>query len=359
MATETELRRRIQELQGQIEALGRENARSQAELSRTLDRRLAALREEYRQALTRQKNETDEYYTARIREVQEKLQQEMQRHYRALEREAAQLAAAQAEKIAQLSDCNEELRGVLREMKREQERADVSHRQYALSLSDQLQNVKGRVAAVPHAFFFRGEFGIIDSHTVQIREELAMKMYQAAAADAGSVIMEFDLLGAKVEQALREWTLAFQDYAGTVKHIAERIRALEAQPLETAAGRFVMAPQELDFWSSGAYLPFREKIEAALSVRLSARARVRRAGRNLRPGHAGPTVERRADGRHDLHPLRADALRRALGPGGQPLRHADGRRLQRQEKALPRARRGAVGAALVSEDAQAESPGLL
>lgn len=266
MASEAALRRRIRELQSQIDSLRQQSVSFQNEMNRQMNRRFAELRSEYERALTRQKNETEELYSARIRAFQENMVQEMQQQYQLLEQEAARVSKLQAEKIAELSDCNEELRDVLQRMKSHQEVVDENHRSLATTLLDQMKTARVKVETVPHEFFFKGEFDIIDSHSKQIEDELDQEMYQAAAADASSVMMEFDLLKTKVEQALHEWLMAFQDYARIIKGIAARLEILEANSIETKAGTFVMLPKELNYWSSGTYLPYKQKIQEALAL---------------------------------------------------------------------------------------------
>lgn len=266
MASEAQLRRRIRELQTQIESLRHQNENFQNDMTRRMNERFSALKAEYDRALTRQKNETEELYAARIRTFQEQIVKEMQQQYRSLEREAARITKQQADKIAELGECNEELRSILQRMKSRSEAAESNQRMYAASLLEQLKKCRDDAGATPHEFFYKGEFEIIDSHADQIQDEIGQEMYQAASADASSVMMEFDLLKTKVEQALQEWMMAFQDYARIVRGISERIELLESHPIRTAAGTFTMVPQELNFWSSGTYLPYKQKIGEALRM---------------------------------------------------------------------------------------------
>lgn len=266
MASEVQLRRRIHELQLQIQSLRHQKEIFEKKMSRQMDDRFVALKTEYERAFVRQKNETEELYTARIREFQEQIIREAQQQYKALEKESARISKMQAAKMTELYECNEELRGILHHMKAQLEMADENHRRHAVSLLEQLQEKRALACAMPHEFFFRGEFDIIDSHARQIAEEMDQEMYQAAAADASSVMMEFDLLKTKVEQAFHEWMMAFQDYARIVRGIEVRIGLLEERQLQTAAGTFIMDPHELDFWSSGMYLPYKHKIQQALSM---------------------------------------------------------------------------------------------
>ncbi len=266
MASEVQLRRRIHELQSQIESLRIQKEIFEKKMSRQMEDRFLALKTEYERDFVRKKHETEELYTARIREFHEQIIRETKQQYKALERESAQISKMQADKITELYACNEELRGILHHMKTQSEMVDENHRLYAASLLEQLQEKRTLVCATPHEFFFRGEFDIIDSHARQIAQEMNQEMYQAAAADASSVMMEFDLLKTKVEQAFHEWMMAFQDYARIVRGIEARIELLEEHQLQTAAGTYLMAPHELDFWSSGMYLPYKQKIQQALSM---------------------------------------------------------------------------------------------
>lgn len=266
MATEAQLRGRIRDLQTQIESLRHQNENFQNSMTRQMNQRLAELKAEYQRALIRQKNDTEALYTERIRTFQEQMAREMQQQYRALEAESARISKLQEDKLAELSECNEELRSILQRMKSRTEEAESSQREYANSLLEQLEESRNSADAGPHEFFCEGAFEIIDTHAAQIQDEIRQEMYQAASADASSVMMEFDLLKTKVEQALHEWMMAFQDYARIIRGISEKIRLLERSQLQTAAGSFEMAPQELNFWSCGTYLPYKQKIEEALQM---------------------------------------------------------------------------------------------
>lgn len=265
MATEAGLRRRMRKLRKEINSLHQEQEAFRQETARQMDEQVARFRNEYQTALHRLQNETEEMYARRLRKFQEQTIQQAHRQYRQLQMQAEEAARQQSEKLAQLSESNEELRQLFNRMKQSTEETEAIHREKAASLLGQVEQCRKEADSVPHEFFYDGEYAIIDSHAGEILGEIKQKMYQAAAADAGGVIMEFDLLKVKVEQALHEWLLAFQDYSRIVKELGCRIKALEGQELQTAAGTFKMAVPELDFWSSGTYIPFKEKVAGALA----------------------------------------------------------------------------------------------
>ena len=68
----------------------------------------------------------------------------------------------------------------------------------------------------------------------------------------------------KVDQAFHEWLLAFKDYSRTIRELKQKLTVLEDHEIQTRAGKFKMKPSELNFWSSGTYLPFKQKVETAL-----------------------------------------------------------------------------------------------
>ena len=264
MATEASLRRQIRELESQIASLRRQEEEFRREMNRQMNRRLDAFKSEYERALQRMRDETEELYTARIQSFQEEMIRKAHEQYEALEKEAARVAALQSEKLKELSECNEELRSVLQKMKAHSEMVDQVHRSFAANAMEQMKVARESTRTEPHEFFFKGEFDIIDSHAKQVESEIRQEMYQAAASDAGSIEMEFSLLRTKVQQALHEWMLAFQDYAGIVKGISRKISLLEAHELQTAAGTFRMNEKELNYWSCGSYSPYKRKIQEAM-----------------------------------------------------------------------------------------------
>ena len=99
MATEAQLQRRISELQSQIENLRFQNETFQNNIAQQMNERFARMKAEYESALIRQKNETEELYTARIRSFQEQLVRGMQQHYQELEKEAEHIVKLQNEKL--------------------------------------------------------------------------------------------------------------------------------------------------------------------------------------------------------------------------------------------------------------------
>lgn len=265
MATEAQLRRRMNELQSEVQSLRGQSERLRRDMVRQMNDSMERMRAAYQKELVRQQRETEEAYSRRIRAFQEEMVRTTKQQYEQLERETGKIAARQNQKIAELSACNEELRELLQRVKGHAETVEKNHRTYAIQLLQQMQQHRQETEATPHEFFYRGEFAIIDSHAAQIEDEILQEMFQAAAADASSVTMEFDLLRTKVQQALDEWIAAFQDYARIVRDLVSRMQLLEGHPLQTAAGTFTMALRELDFWSCGTYLPYREKVMQAVS----------------------------------------------------------------------------------------------
>lgn len=266
MATEAQLRRRIRQLEDEIAHLASERADFGREMSRQMNEHFKRIQAECSREIARQKRETEEEYSRRVRDFQERMLADMRAEYAKLQKQAEKVVHEQELKLRELSECNEELRTLLNEMKAHEELIDVNHKMHAEMLLEQLQENRSVTKEVPHEFFYRGEFDIIDSHAKQVPEEIKMEMYQAAAADASSVTLEFDLLRTKVEQALNEWILAFQDYARTIKTIQARISFLETNEVHTCVGDFKMIPKELDFWSSGTYLSYKSRMEESIRM---------------------------------------------------------------------------------------------
>ena len=265
MASEAELRRKINQLQKEIDQINRDRRKMQSEMTRKTDRELASLKSKYQSELRRQKNETDEEYSRRLRNFQNEMTRRSQQESREMQRQTERMLNEQNAKLAELSQANDELLALLKTMKQRTEQTDEAHKAYALQLIEQAKQSRTDTDKKPHEFFFNGEFEIIDSHCSELASEIDRQMYQAAAADAGSVMLEFDLLATKTDKSLEEWMQAFADYSAIVKRIARQIELLEEYQLTTAAGTFVMKENELEFWSSGTYLAFREKIRSALS----------------------------------------------------------------------------------------------
>lgn len=266
MATERQLRNRMRQLQNEIRELRSQNEAFRQEINRQTQERLAAFQTAYENELNRLQNETEAEYSERLRRFQEDFTRHQNAQYQQLRNQAAEVARKQQQKLQELAQCNAEMRQMLQEMKHQAAEADEQQRVYALALLEEAEHCKTQADEAPHEFFFQGQFDIIDGHAGEIAGEIENGMYQAAAADASSVAMEFDLLRIRAEQALQEWEDAFEDYCRIVKALDRRLKALQTQQLCTMQGVFVMNESELDFWSSGRYLLFREKIDKAMET---------------------------------------------------------------------------------------------
>lgn len=264
MATERELRRRMQQLQREIERLRTQSAQNERRLRQNMEQQIKQLETKMRNAMVRQQRETEEQYTRRIAKLREQYSAEVTQKMEALHQQAENSLQEQQKKFQELQKCNRELLNLLKETKYRQEEQNEQQRQWALSMQEQMKASRRQADGSPHDFFFQGEFSLIDAQANELKSELDNQMYQAAAADAGSAALQFDLLYVKVIQALEEWIQAFNDYAHYIRFIFRRIEQIETIPIKTKAGNFVLTPAELQFWSSDTYLAFRRKITDAL-----------------------------------------------------------------------------------------------
>lgn len=265
MATEAQLRNRIDRLQSELNSLQREQARRERELRSDMQTQLDAYEARFRQEMQRRRDETEAEYTMRIRRFQEEYARESERLVSQLQSEMNALMEQQAQKLRELEECNAELRRLLRRVREHTEENERKQLEYARELRAVMLQKREAAAATPHRFFFEGEFDVIDAHAAEIDSEIDGEMYQSAIADAGDITLQFELLFIKVNQALREWLAAFEDYRILMYSLDHRLRQLETMELQTSVGAFRMSLSELEFWSSGTYLALRKKVSDAMA----------------------------------------------------------------------------------------------
>lgn len=266
MATVEQLNRQIKQLQDEMRYLKAEDEKFRRRMKAEMEEQTRRYELEFKETLRRQKNETEQLYMQRIRTFQEEMLRESDRKYRELEQCAKEIEMKQRKKIDELSAYNEELCKLLKDIKHNVEERDACHLLNVQNALRELEECRKETDTTPHEFFFKGEFDIIDSHATDIEGIIENQMYEAAMADANSVMLEFELLQVKVEQAFQEWLSAFEDYCRLVRQMEQRIRLLEKQTIHTAAGKFCMTISELEYWSSHTYLAFKEKISKALKT---------------------------------------------------------------------------------------------
>ena len=266
MSKESQLRNQIQTLTNEIAQIQQENTKFRQLSQQTMNDTFQQMQQEHQRQMKRLKRESNEAYTQRLTSFQEKESQIIQQQMQQLQAQAQQLMDLQNEKIKELKQCNEQLQDLLQNMKDHCDQVNQRHQQMALDLFHQIEEHRTAVDQTPHTFFFEGQFEIIDSHVNQIDEEIKTEMYQAAASDASSVMMEFDLLKVKVEEELYVWMLAYDDFQRIVLEMKKKIERLEADSIETCLGQFHMVERELDFWSSQTYGAFKKKLQTSVEM---------------------------------------------------------------------------------------------
>ena len=112
----------------------------------------------------------------------------------------------------------------------------------------------------PHEFFFPGELDLIKSRSPQIQNAAKCEMNQAAAAMLLSAETEIQLLKIRTEKAFQEWMEMFQDYKKLLDRLLEHMEMYSRHPLETPAGSFYLAEEDLNYWSKDLYGQVYEKI---------------------------------------------------------------------------------------------------
>ena len=287
MATERQLRRRMNNLQKEIDQMRGQSAALQANLIQSMDRRLADMKNQYQNQLVRIQRETEAAYIQRVRAFQENVINRVKEQNKKIREEYEHCLKEQQKKINELEQCSRELNDLIGAMQQHAEEVEELHRSTAETLLREIDSHRKEAEKAPHEFFFDGEYGIIDSHARQIKDEIEAEMFQAAAANANSVIMEFDLLRIKVNQAYQEWLMAFLDYELIIRAIHDRLVSFENTEISTVVGKFALDLNELNYWSSGTYGPFRDKIEIAYSWIQEIRAKgielfLKKPGRNNR-----------------------------------------------------------------------------
>ena len=266
MASEMQLRSRIRSLEQELERIRSNQQRLQTESLNRIDRETQALRDNYERALVRMQNETEAAYAARLREMQQSMSDQMNRTFQELQTEADRVAREQEEKLRELEQCNDELRALLKRAQDLTERTEELHCQLAKEAEQEMAKSRESADATPHEFFCAGDFDVINAHAEAISQEIAAKMYQAAASDAACVQLDFELLRSRVTQSLQDWLMAYQEYARIIKLLNAQIEALEKKLVMTIEGVYNLNVTEMNFWSSGTYLPFRNEVKQALET---------------------------------------------------------------------------------------------
>ena len=133
-------------------------------------------------------------------------------------------------------------------------------REVIIQLCKQISNGIKELDRKPHEFFFPGELDLIKSRSPQIQNAAKCEMNQAAAAMLLSAETEIQLLKIRTEKAFQEWMEMFQDYKKLLERLLEHMEIYSHHPLETPAGSFYLAEEDLNYWSKQLYGQLLERI---------------------------------------------------------------------------------------------------
>lgn len=263
MATERQLRQRMQQLEAQIARLEQQNREVQQRITAQTEEKLRRMSAQLQQTYQRRVNETAEAYAARIRQFQEEMTRKNSEQLEDLRKKSEELHQKTRRAVRELEECNQELRDELKKLRDEENRRQADYMRAAQEAQQKAEEAKVRAEQTPHSFFCPQEFDIISEDIQKVKDLISSGMYQAAVSDAMCIELDFKLLRIKVEQAFSEWMQAFDDYRALLGLLYSQLRSFESRNLNTCAGSFVMKPGELNFWSCGFYADMAEKITGA------------------------------------------------------------------------------------------------
>lgn len=252
---QTDTRRRIRQLQEQIDSLNAEQNELRRRMTRDSQDRIRQMTEELRRI--------DASNAERIRRVREEIAAEMQRNVDTIRQADRQSQERRVRMLEELQRMNRELQEEVDRLRQEQTRQQRAGRDTAEHF---LQRAKAQARAVemePHNFFCPSQFEVLQEHLSSAVRMLEMGLYDAASAMADAAWTELELLGIQVRERQWEWEQIYQIYDLIATGLYQAVTAFEEEAIQTPLGGFVLEDEDRAYWSREQYQPIRDKVAEA------------------------------------------------------------------------------------------------
>lgn len=265
MATQSQLRSRIRELERQLADL----TRSQEELRQRMEgeqrMRLDQMQRQLQQTLERERSRWNEEYARRSRALREELAAEMQRQTEEIRQFDAQTNARRDELMRTLQQVNEELAQQLQELRQQEQERTESGRAVAGQIAEEAEAKRQEVDALPHEFFCTGRFAVLSEHLGQVSAFINQGMNESAASSADMCLAEFEILEIDVREQQRAWEHLFEEYRRQAVALHAVMRSFEEEPVPSpmSPGAFFLEDEDRADWSRGVYATVKDDIEQA------------------------------------------------------------------------------------------------
>lgn len=252
---QTDTRRRIRQLQAQIDSLNAEQDELRRRMTRDSQERMWQMTEELRCI--------DASSVGRIRQMREEIAAEMQRNVDAIRRAGQQSQERRTRLFEQLQRTSRELQEEADRLRQEQTRRQEAGRGTAERLIQRARAQAGTVEAEPHNFFCPNQFEVLQEHLASAVRMLEMGLYDAASAMADAAWTELELLGIQVRERQWEWEQIYQIYDVIATGLYRAMTAFEAEAIQTPLGAFILEDEDRAYWSREQYQPIRNKVAEA------------------------------------------------------------------------------------------------
>ena len=265
-------RAQIARLQQEIREMQQAQNRERQQLEQDFQQRIRDMEERFSRDIRRQARETEAQYTRRLQQLQSDLLNKHREEIERLEEFDRQAQMRLQEKLGELNRLNQALQEQMQRIISDTARKQEVERRAAEEEYHLAEISLARCESTAHAFFLPGQLELHRSQAGRAMQMITGGLYSAAMATAVSVCTDVDILILNVQQMEQEWLRLLTDYERRVGRLRANLSSFVKERHETVYTRqqgtegHLLDEPLLSYWSSGLYGPLRDEIEQAAAL---------------------------------------------------------------------------------------------
>lgn len=262
----TQLNRKLNQLREELRRAQITHERQLAELRAYFETELYRLNQEKNLALERLHQTMLEEDRRIAQEAISRVQEATSRQLHQLQEENENYRRTCDRLCQEISANNEELKMQIEAYLSEQHRTDEEHREYAVELIENAEQVRRDMKDLPLEQLSGAEFQQYSDLLEQAQTNLSQRMYQAAAAVAANARAMMLGLVSRLNTKMEEWSRYFGQWEGLCLQCDQLLKDHMQLEQKSCLGMHRMSPAEWDYWSAGTYGTLQQELETQLAI---------------------------------------------------------------------------------------------
>lgn len=263
MSRKSELRKKADRLQNELNQVRSAMNLRLDEYQRDTDSRIAQLNRNMQNALRQHDKETENRYYKLLNDFQRDIVAGHNREMNALKKQYSNLQNELAEVTRELEEENRKIKNEISQLKNDIETEKRNNMHTSSESIRNLTKTYREVEKLPHEAFFPNKFSTYENYIISTRELHEKGMYNASVslADSGRTMLE--LFRCDIENKSEEWKTAFANYCSQVEFTRKYIYSADDRKRKFENCSYDFSEEKIfDYWSMREYAKLIRKLQS-------------------------------------------------------------------------------------------------